>query len=269
MVSMGPPASSHSAQSPGTGLPARPAAYRLAEIRDALVYLAIPACDGEILIRVAGGPEGVQVTRVHRHREFHGGVDASVVLDAAYSAQLAAVLDLVARALDDLAGEKARWRAPDSWTAKIWVPVDAGRPRARIRIEDPVPHQAPRPRAAGDLLPERVARLRRKGYAVPDPAAVASILQQHASILEGPLRSAPAALALFFPQAALELVAEEGHLLLLVYPACSQAVALARLAAFDTVWGDVVGPAATDGLLLIDVEGVDPVPEDERTASDQ
>lgn len=259
--------SSDAGATPTPGLPVRPAAYRLAEIRDSLVYLAIPPCDGQLLIRVAGARHGVQVTRVHRNRMYHGTSGPAVVLDSGYSARLAHVLDLVARALDDLAGEEARWRDQESWNAKIVIWVDQGIPREAISVDDMVPHQDPGPPALDGPVPERVARLRRKGYAVPDPGAVASVLQHHAAVLEGPLRAAPAALAPFFPNAALELtVDDDGRLLLLVYPACPQAVALARLAAFDTLWSDVVGPAATRGLLLIDVEGIEPAADERKEA---
>lgn len=241
-----------SASRPAGGRPP----YDLSEVRDGLLEMAARACDGQLLIHVAGSQGGgVQVNRVRRTRQFGPAAGVAPFLDAAYQTQIAAVLALITEALDDLAPGQARWQERDSWTAKITVRVAGGWPLAQVEVDDPVPHRNILPGAArATTEPERVARLRRRGYAIAEPERVASLLQQHPA-LEAALRALPAALRLprFFPDASLALIAENGALLVLVHTALEGAEALARLNALDAAWATLALPSGREHL-VIDVE---------------
>lgn len=231
------------------------APYDLSEVRDGLLEMAARACDGQLLILVAGSPNGgVQIARVRRNRQF-GPQGVAPFLDAAYQHQVQTVLALITEALDDLAAAGARWNEKESWTGKIAVRVAGGWPLAQVDVEDPIPHRRILPgERPATAEPERVARLRRRGYAIPDPAAVASRLQQHPAV-EGALRALPAALRLppYFPDATLTLVVDAGALLVLVHTALAPAEALARLNTLDAAWTTLALPEGREHL-VIDVE---------------
>ncbi len=190
-----------------------PEAYRLYELRSGLLRLAAPPADGEFTLIVAGTATGIAVSRV-RCSSAGTGKYPPFPLDSAYQATITAFLEQVVAELDSLADLAATWRTverKETWNAKLYVTVQAGLPMS-VRPEYSLPNQ-PACRAATltALVPERVARLARRGYRIPDASAVASLLQQQPA-LGDVLRVAPAALAAYFPGATRTLAVEQDTL---------------------------------------------------------
>src|SRR4051812_17280007 len=113
-----------------------PEAYRLFELREGLLRLAAPPCDGELILSVAGTATGVEVSRVRCASQF-GGHHAVFPLDHAYQIVVKAILDQVVIELDNLAVMAGQWRETErkeTWNAKVLVTVQAGLPAA-VRTE--------------------------------------------------------------------------------------------------------------------------------------
>jgi len=240
-----------SASSPSSG---PPDAYRIADLRRSLLLLATPPVDGKITLHINGTTTGIAVSGV-RCTEEGVGLLPPFPLDSAYQAAVTSILARVVTKLDTLAEQAAHWRATtrDTWTAKVIIVVKGGLPfdvQADYGLPGPPPPPVRASAAAAPAAePEAAARLRRRGYTLPDPAGVARLLARTPA-LAWTLRALPAALAPHFPSlppGRLILLAEGERLVVLV--ADSAPDAEARLVAFDAAWR-ALDLAGSEGLLI-------------------